>query len=81
MPDDNWQNVREIFDVALGHKPEERQNYIVNACGGNKTLLAEVESLLASLDGAESFMEAPAVAEVAEAYCSQWQETRKRPAF
>ncbi|HEV8157486.1 MAG TPA: serine/threonine-protein kinase, partial [Pyrinomonadaceae bacterium] len=33
--------------------------------GDDKILLAEVESLLSSLDGAESFMETPAVAKVA----------------
>ena len=65
MADEKWQKVREIFDSALRRKPEERRNFIIEACGGNKTLLAEVESLLSSLDGAESFMETPAVAKVA----------------
>ena len=66
MANDNWQKVREIFDSALRRKPEERQNFVHEACDGNKTLLAEVQSLLASLDSAESFMETPAVAKVAE---------------
>ena len=65
MVDEKWQKIREVFDSALRRKPEERQNFIHQACGENKTLLAEVESLLSSLDSAESFMETPAVAEVA----------------
>jgi serine/threonine-protein kinase len=65
MIDEKWQKVREVFDSALRRKPEERRNFIHQACGEDKTLLAEVESLLSSLDSAESFMEAPAVAEVA----------------
>ncbi|MCY7346138.1 MAG: serine/threonine protein kinase [Pyrinomonadaceae bacterium] len=65
MAHDNWQKVREVFDVAVRHKPKERQNYIVKTCGEDKTLLAEVESLLSSLDSAEDFMETPAVAKVA----------------
>ena len=66
MADDNWQKVREIFDSALRRPLELRQKYISEACGGDKILLAEVESLLSSHDSAESFMETPAVAKVAE---------------
>ncbi len=61
MADEKWQKVREIFDSALRRQPEERRKFINQACGGDKTLLAEVESLLSSLDSAESFMETPAV--------------------
>ncbi len=66
MADRQWQKVREIFDAALRQKPELRPNYINQACGDDKSLLAEVESLLSSLDSAENFMETPAVAKVAE---------------
>jgi len=49
MADDGWQKVREIFDSALRQKPEERRRFVYEACGEDKTLLAEVESLLSSL--------------------------------
>ena len=62
MAGDNWQKVRKIFDSALRKKPEERRKFAIRACGDDKTLLAEVESLLSSLDSAESFMEKPAIA-------------------
>jgi serine/threonine-protein kinase len=65
MADAQWQKVREIFDSALRRKPDERRRFVTEVCGEDKTLLAEVESLLSSHDGAESFMETPAVAEVA----------------
>jgi serine/threonine protein kinase/Tfp pilus assembly protein PilF len=65
MADEKWQKVREIFDSALSRQPEERQKFVNEACGEDKILLAEVESLLSSHDSAESFMETPAVAEVA----------------
>jgi Tfp pilus assembly protein PilF len=45
MPDANWQKVREVFDSALCRQPEERQNFVNKACGEDKVLLAEVESL------------------------------------
>ena len=67
MADEKWQKVREIFDSALRQKPDERRRFVNAACGDNKTLLAEVESLLSSLNSAESFMETPAVAKVADA--------------
>jgi len=66
MTDSNWQKVREIFDSASSRQPEERQKFVNEACGEDKVLLAEVESLLSSLDSADSFMEAPAVAKVAD---------------
>ena len=65
MSDAKWQKVREIFDSALRHKPDERRRFVKEVCGDDKTLLAEVESLLSSHDRAESFMETPAVAKVA----------------
>ena len=66
MAEDLWQKVREIFDLTLRQRPEERRRFAIEACGNDKTLLAEVESLLSSLDGAQSFMEAPAIAGVAD---------------
>jgi serine/threonine protein kinase/Tfp pilus assembly protein PilF len=65
MAEENWQKVREVFDSALARPPGERQNFVNEVCGDDKTLLAEVESLLLSLDSAEGFMETPAVAKVA----------------
>ena len=66
MTGDNWQKVREIFDSALRRKPEERRKFINEACGDDQLLLVEVESLLSSLNSAESFLETPAVAKVAD---------------
>jgi serine/threonine protein kinase/predicted ATPase len=60
MADKNWQQVREIFDAALDHNREDRQKFVREACRENQTLLEEVESLLASADKLEVFMEEPA---------------------
>ena len=81
MADENWQKVREIFDSALRRKPEERQNYIIEVCGEDKTLLTEVESLLSSLDGAESFMETPAVAKVASVIDAEAKKLERGKCF
>jgi len=66
MIDVNWQKVREVFDAALQLEPEERQNYINEACCDDKHLLTEVESLFSSLAKSDEFLETPAVAHVAD---------------
>ena len=66
MADENWQQIRKIFDDAMRQRLEVRQKFVRQACGENKTLLAEIESLLLSFDSAESFMETPAVTKVAD---------------
>src|SRR5687767_4355944 len=77
MADEKWQKVREIFDSAVRQKPDERRRFVDNACGEDKTLLAEVESLLSALDGAESFMETPAVAKVARVIEAETKNLKK----
>ena len=72
--EDKWQKVREIFDGALRYKPEERRKFILQACGEDQTLLAEVESLFSSLGSADGFLETPAVGMVADVFES---ETKK----
>ena len=62
MADANWQKVRDVFDAALQQEPEERQNYLNEACGNDKGLLTEVESLFSALDQSDEFLETPAVA-------------------
>jgi serine/threonine protein kinase/formylglycine-generating enzyme required for sulfatase activity len=47
-------------------RPEERAEYLDRVCNGSD-IRGEVESLLSSLDSAESFLETPAVAGIADA--------------
>ncbi len=65
MANEKWQKVRAIFDDALRRPLEERHKFIHDSCDGDQTLIAEVESLLSSLASADSFMETPAIAQVA----------------
>ena len=66
MAYENWQKVREVFDAALRQEPADRQNYLNEACGDDKALLMEVESLFSSLAKSDEFLETPAVAHVAD---------------
>ncbi len=66
MKNGQWQKVKKIFDNALQQKPENRLDYVKTACGNDKNLLNEIESLLASLGKADDFLENPAIEEVAD---------------
>ncbi len=67
MSDAKWEKVREIFDEALLLDPGERALFVEGKCDGDGDLVKEVESLLASHDSAESFLESPAVPKTADA--------------
>ncbi|MCA1600890.1 MAG: serine/threonine protein kinase [Acidobacteria bacterium] len=67
MPNEKWQQVKEIFDAALRHKAEERPAFLARACAGNETVRREVESLLSSYNRAESFMDKPLIGDMGEA--------------
>lgn len=62
----DWQKVREIFDAALRQESKERDSYINDACGDDEDLLREVESLFSSLARSDNFLEAPALAHLAD---------------
>src|SRR5437667_6156840 len=63
---DLWQQVQQLFDAALQHSPEKRQEFLEQACGSNQEVRREVESLLAAHDQSGSFMAEPALAGMAE---------------
>ncbi len=54
---ERWHEIENLYHSACERKPEERRSYLERACGGDETLLREVESLLANEDLARSFLE------------------------
>ncbi len=81
MAEENWQKVREIFDDALRQAPEERPKYLNEVCGEDKALLAEINSLFSSLDGAENFMEEAAVAHLADVIADEGENLEAGKCF
>ena len=59
MTPERWVEVGRLFDAALELAPEKRQGFLDSRCNGDSELRVEVESLLSSLAGAESFLENP----------------------
>ncbi len=56
MPE-KWDRVKELFGLALERNPEERSSFLRQACAGDDSLRTEIESLLSSFDGADTFLE------------------------
>src|SRR5437016_839745 len=60
MTPERWQTVKEIFQAALEHAPEDRSAFLASACGQDGSLRKEVQSLIASHEKDGSFIDSPA---------------------
>jgi non-specific serine/threonine protein kinase/serine/threonine-protein kinase len=54
-----WRQVKAIFQEALDRPPSERGAFLEDACGRDRDLLVEVQSLLVSDEHAEGFLDVP----------------------
>src|SRR5215210_4806126 len=61
MGDQNFQRVESVFHAALDLPVADRGGYIQQACNGDEVLIAEVSSLLSSMENSNGFMEHPAL--------------------
>jgi eukaryotic-like serine/threonine-protein kinase len=79
----DWQRVKTIFNGAVDLRAEERTAYLHEACGDDAALQGEVESLLASHEDAEGFLDSTAVAHAASLFIEdqtrQWLGRRIGP--
>ncbi|HKW16470.1 MAG TPA: protein kinase [Terriglobales bacterium] len=55
-----WARVKELFGDALEKSPEQRDAFLLEACGSDARLRDEVESLLRANDSSISILEKPA---------------------
>src|SRR3954468_17847585 len=60
MTAQHWQQIKEIFNVAIELDGGERAAFIVRACAGDEALRREVETLIRSHEEDGSFIDAPA---------------------
>lgn len=68
MNPERWGQIKRICDTALELEPDQRAGFLREACGADKSLRQEVESLLARQSLAEGFLETPAIDEAALAF-------------
>jgi hypothetical protein len=66
MSRERWDRLKAVFQGALAQPPENRRGWLEQACGGDRALLQEAETLLQSLDTAGEFLERPAQVDPAE---------------
>jgi serine/threonine protein kinase len=59
MNHEQWKQVDELLESALKLPPQSRSSFLKNACAGDDDLRVEVESLMAHLEEAGSFLETP----------------------
>lgn len=60
MKSERWQEINDLFQLATERTAEERTAFLVEACHGDESLRRELESLIASSERAENFIESPA---------------------
>src|SRR5262245_56243242 len=58
---DHWTTVKRIHQCALDVPPSDRAAFVAESCGGDETMLRDVQSLLSYEADAESFLERPAL--------------------
>lgn len=60
MTPERWQQIKEVFNLALEHGLEQRSSFLSEACDNDAALQKEVESLLAAHEKDGSFIDSPA---------------------
>ncbi len=76
MDEKNWHNVKEIFLAALEKDASDRTGFLDEICADDSDLRQEIESLLASHEEIEDFIEKPAF-EVGEVFTTGANQTEK----
>lgn len=76
MNPERWKQIDELFQAALDREPSQRAAFLEQACDGDETLRQEVESMLASDEQAQSFIEKPAVEDAADLLVNQTTQSK-----
>src|SRR5262245_37308405 len=71
MTPEQYRRVGELYHTAMELAPEDREDFLAGACGGDEELRREVESLLQAREQAGSYFGAPAMEVAAELLAQQ----------
>ena len=58
---DRWRRANDLFHRALDLEPDRREQFLVDACGGDDALRSEVRALLGAHGRGDRFLEQPTV--------------------
>src|SRR5438874_4169195 len=75
MDPEHWRQIKILLHSALELAPVERPAFLAEACAGNPALRSRLESLLASHERADDFIELPAFAGLADVLGGEQQES------
>ncbi len=75
MKPERWHQIDELFQAVLEREPAEQAAFLDEACAGDQALRKQVESLLASDEQAESFIETPAFKEASRLLADRQPES------
>ena len=59
--DASWIRIKELFQAVIERAPDERDAFLEDACGRDRVLQQQVESLLTAHAAAGDFAERPAM--------------------
>src|SRR5215471_5699313 len=62
MTPERWRQITDIFHAAIAHDAARRDTFLAEACGDDRGLRADVESLMAAHRNADGFGDAPVFA-------------------
>jgi serine/threonine-protein kinase len=74
MDPERMRRIEELYAKASMLPPEQRKDFLVQACAGDDSLHEEVETLLSYEKDAESFMEKPAFQKQMTSLAQDWEE-------
>src|SRR5437016_494637 len=60
MQPERWQQIDQLFHLALDKEVYERKLFLAEICAGDEVLRSEIEDLISSHEQAEEFIETPA---------------------
>ena len=78
---EKWREVKDILYAALRHSPATREKFLDESCRNDDDLRREVESLILSSEEAGTFMQNPAVNEVADVITKNTEKLRAEQNF
>jgi len=59
MASDRWRLIESLFHQAVDLPPNKRRDFLIEACGDDVSLRAELEGLVDGSDRADGFIETP----------------------
>lgn len=80
MKQERWHEIEELYHSASSVPDHERDSFLQQACGGDRSLFSEVDSLLRHGSSSQSVLDTPAITMVAKAIASdEYQSTAPLP--